>query len=152
MKKYVVYVLWLFWLFIIFYLSNQPGNISGGESSHLIYNTLHFIYTCLNMDTSHLNEIVNIIHNPLRECMHSLEYLILGILTINVLKQASIKENIFIISILFCFIYAATDEIHQLFIPGRTFEYFDIAMDMIGAVIGSWITNKFVSKQVTCKL
>ena len=33
-----------------------------------------------------------------------------------------------------------------------TFEYFDIAMDMIGVIIGSWITNKFISKQATCKL
>ena len=140
MKKYIAYVLWLFWLFIIFYLSNQPGNISG-ESSHLIYNTLHFIYTCLNLDTSHLNEIILIIHNPLRECMHSLEYLILGVLTINLLIQTQVKENKMIITILFCFIYAATDEIHQLFIPGRTFEYFDILMDMVGTLIGTLITK-----------
>ena len=141
MKKYIAYVLWLFWLFIIFYLSNQPGNISGGESSHLIYNTLHFIYTCLNLDTSHLNEIILIIHNPLRECMHSLEYLILGVLTINLLIQTQVKENKMIITILFCFIYAATDEIHQLFISGRTFEYFDIFMDMVGTLIGTLITK-----------
>lgn len=141
MKKYIAYVLWLFWLFIIFYLSNQPGNISGGESSHLIYNTLHFIYTCLNLDTSHLNEIILIIHNPLRECMHSLEYLILGVLTINLLIQTQVKENKMIITILFCFIYATTDEIHQLFIPGRTFEYFDILMDMVGTLIGTLITK-----------
>ncbi len=141
MKKYIAYVLWLFWLFIIFYLSNQPGNISGGESSHLIYNTLHFIYTCLNLDTSHLNEIILIIHNPLRECMHSLEYLILGVLTINLLIQTQVKENKMIITILFCFIYAATDEIHQLFILGRTFEYFDILMDMVGTLIGTLITK-----------
>ena len=141
MKKSIVYVLWLFWLFIIFYLSNQPGNISGGESSHLIYNTLHFIYTCLNLDTSHLNEIILIIHNPLRECMHSLEYLILGVLTINLLIQTQVKENKMIITILFCFIYAATDEIHQLFILGRTFEYFDILMDMVGTLIGTLITK-----------
>ncbi len=141
MKKSIAYVLWLLWLFIIFYLSNQPGNISGGESSHLIYNTLHFIYTCLNLDTSHLTEFVNVIHNPLRECMHSLEYLILGVLTINLLIQTQVKENKMIITILFCFIYAATDEIHQLFIPGRTFEYFDILMDMVGTLIGTLITK-----------
>lgn len=141
MKKVISYLLFIFWLFIIFYLSNQPGNISGGESSHLIYNTLHFIYTCLNLDTSHLNEIILIIHNPLRECMHSLEYLILGVLTINLLIQTQVKENKIIITILFCFIYATTDEIHQLFIPGRTFEYFDILMDMVGTLIGTLITK-----------
>lgn len=141
MKKVISYLLFIFWLFIIFYLSNQSGNISGGESSHLIYNTLHFIYKCLNLDTSHLNEIILIIHNPLRECMHSLEYLILGVLTINLLIQTQVKENKMVITILFCFIYAATDEIHQLFIPGRTFEYFDILMDMVGTLIGTLITK-----------
>ena len=141
MKKYIAYVLWLFWLFIIFYLSNQPGNISGGESSHLIYNTLKIIYSFFHLDSSNLNNIVNIIHNLLRECMHSLEYLILGVLTINLLIQTQVKENKMIITILFCFIYAATDEIHQLFIPGRTFEYFDILMDMVGTLIGTLITK-----------
>ena len=73
--------------------------------------------------------------------MHSLEYLILGVLTINLLIQTQVKENKMIITILFCFIYAATDEIHQLFISGRTFEYFDIFMDMVGTLIGTLITK-----------
>lgn len=146
MKKILSYILFLFWLFIIFYLSNQPGNISGGESSHLIYNTLNILYSIFHLDPSNLNDIVNIIHNPLRECMHGLEYLILAIFTMNLLFQNKIKENKIVISILFCFIYAATDEIHQLFIPGRSFEYFDIAMDMIGSLLGTFIA-KFIFKE-----
>jgi VanZ family protein len=87
---------------------------------------------------------VTLIHNPIRELMHLLEYLILGILLINVLKQNTIRMNIVLASIVFCFIYAITDEIHQLFVPGRTFEFFDIFMDTVGAVIGSKFANKVI--------
>ncbi len=148
MKKIISYVLLILWLLVIFNLSSQPGTLSGGESSHLIYNTLEFIYSIFHLDSSNLSEVVSVIHNPLRECMHSLEYFILAILTVNLLKQHYIKENIFVISILFCFVYAATDEIHQLFVPGRSFEYFDIFMDMLGSIIGTWMMKIFSIKKV----
>ena len=32
-------------------------------------------------------------------------------------------------------LYGLTDEIHQHFVPGRTFEFLDIGMDFIGAVL-----------------
>jgi VanZ family protein len=34
-------------------------------------------------------------------------------------------------------LYGVSDEYHQVFVPGRTFEYFDIAADAIGSVAGA---------------
>jgi VanZ family protein len=34
-------------------------------------------------------------------------------------------------------LYGVSDEYHQLFVPGRTFEYADIAADAIGSVAGA---------------
>ena len=73
----------------------------------------------------------------LRECMHSLEYFVLAILIMNLLRIYNVKSNLLFISVGLCFVYSATDEIHQLFVVGRTFEYFDIFMDFVGALIGS---------------
>lgn len=146
MKKKISYILLIFWLFVIFYLSSQSGNISGNISGGIIYNALSFVYKLFHLDTTNLFEIVKYIHNPLRELMHTLEYFILGILFINVLRQSNIKENIVIISIMLCFIYSATDEIHQLFVAGRTFEYFDIFMDNIGSILGTLLFNKIINK------
>lgn len=132
-KKVISWILLIIWLFIIFYLSNQTGSISGGNSSHIIYNILSFF------KISNIDNIIEIIHNPLRECMHAFEYFVLGILVINLLKQYGVKKNIVLISILLCFIYSVTDEIHQLFVPNRTFEYLDIFLDLIGSLLGSYI-------------
>jgi len=32
-------------------------------------------------------------------------------------------------------LYGLTDEIHQYFVPGRTFEFLDIGMDFLGAIL-----------------
>ncbi|MDD3453486.1 MAG: VanZ family protein [Bacilli bacterium] len=146
MKKIISYILLFIWLFIIFYFSNQTGNISGSSSGTIIYNILNYIYNVFHLNTTNLINIVETLHNPIRELMHLFEYLILGILIINVLKQHNIENKLIIISFCLCFIYATTDEIHQLFVKNRTFEYFDILMDMIGSIIGILIYRKIKVK------
>lgn len=141
MKKLLSYVLLIFWMIIIYLLSNQTGSMSGSNSGKIIYNTLKCIYELFHINTDNLYNIVEFIHSPLRELMHMLEYLILSILIYYVLSNYN-SDNKFIISVMFCFIYATFDEIHQIFIPNRTFEYFDIFMDIIGAIIGIFISSK----------
>ena len=41
-----------------------------------------------------------------------------------------------LINILICAFYAVTDEIHQIFVPGRAFEWMDVGIDTAGAIIG----------------
>lgn len=36
----------------------------------------------------------------------------------------------------FCVLYALSDELHQLCVPGRTFQLLDLAMDSIGSLLG----------------
>lgn len=129
MKKLFKLILVIVWMIIIFILSNQSGLISGNESGSIIYNTLDFILNLFHTQVSNLEEIVELIHNPIREVMHILEYLILSLLLINLLGKKYIE--IFLI----CLIYSITDELHQLFVPNRSFQYFDLLMDMIGYII-----------------
>lgn len=51
-------------------------------------------------------------------------------------------------SILFCFIYACSDEIHQLFLSGRSARILDTFIDSIGGFSGISILN--IHK--TCKI
>lgn len=142
-RKIIAYILLIIWLIIIFYLSHQSGLISGENSEGIIYNTLEFIYNIFSINTSNINKVVELIHIPLREVMHIIEFLILGFFMINVLKNYNLKSYV-IISIMLCFIYATTDEVHQAFIPARTFQYLDIFMDLIGITLGSLIGNKII--------
>lgn len=43
-------------------------------------------------------------------------------------------------SIFLSFLYACTDEIHQIFVPGRSAQFRDILIDTLGASIGTIIT------------
>ncbi|MBR2902324.1 MAG: VanZ family protein, partial [Clostridia bacterium] len=37
--------------------------------------------------------------------------------------------------------YAVTDEVHQIFVPGRVFDWYDIGVDTIGAAIGALLAT-----------
>lgn len=141
MKKVISYILLISWIILIFILSNQTGEVSGSESSSILYNIFNVIFNIFNLDTSNLSNFISIIHEPIRELMHALEYFILGILLINVLKYYNIK-NIVTVAIMMCLIYSITDELHQLFISGRTLQYFDLLMDNIGSILGVILYNK----------
>lgn len=135
MKKVVYTILLIVWLLIIFVFSNQNGTISGGNSSGIIYSILDIIYNIFNISKDNIYEVLSIIHNPIRECAHVFEYFVLAFLTYKTLESFNIKENKYIITILFCFLSASLDEIHQLFIVGRAFEYYDILMDTLGSIL-----------------
>jgi len=84
-----------------------------------------------------LNDFTNILNLPFRKCIHAFEYLVLSILLIIALSSSGVKGNkIYIISIIICFIYACTDEYHQLFIDGRTGQFMDVLIDISGGLIG----------------
>lgn len=103
------------------------------------------------------NFIVNIITNIfkienievlsfiIRKLAHFTEYLILGFLTINMLDKNDISKK-YLLSILICIIYATSDEIHQIFVPGRTCQIKDILIDSIGSITGIYL-YKLISKR-----
>ena len=56
-------------------------------------------------------------------------------------------------SILFSFLYACTDELHQIFVPGRSAQFRDVLIDTLGASFGiaiTYLTIKFFTKIKTC--
>ena len=59
-----------------------------------------------------------------------------------------IKYSLFM-SILLSFFYACTDEIHQIFVPGRSAQFRDVLIDTLGASFGiaiTYLTIKFFEK------
>lgn len=83
----------------------------------------------------------------LRKFAHASVYFILYILVLNLIYQikGEYKFTYCMLSILVCFIYACTDEIHQLFVEGRTGLFSDVIIDTIGATI-SYIVVSIVHK------
>lgn len=81
--------------------------------------------------------------NDIRKYAHISEYFLLGVsssLFISELFFYNINRRLrfktFLISFLFCVLYAFSDEFHQMFVPGRAANFTDIVFDSLGAIAG----------------
>ena len=125
MKKRIDIILLILWMILIFIMSSFDAVESGNQSGSIVT----FIGNILNIsDVSLLSLII-------RKLAHFTKYFVLGVLTINVFKDYKV-DNVFIYSLLFCVFYACTDEIHQLFVPGRSGNIMDVLIDSFGSLIG----------------
>jgi acetobutylicum phosphotransbutyrylase BH3707 len=99
------------------------------------------IYT--NKQTVENNKIIkkNKYDQKIRKIAHVTEFAILNIFFINLIYQLKEKFKLkyLIISIILTFIYACTDEIHQIFVQGRTSSFIDVLIDTTGAITTSLI-------------
>ena len=132
MKKYINIILLILWMLFVFMMSHTSATGSSNQSGLIT----DFLSNILKIDNVEVLEII------IRKCAHLFEYIVLGILVINCLKDYKIKKYIFL-SIIFCIIYACTDELHQLFIPGRSGNIIDVAIDTLGSIIGI-VLYKFI--------
>ena len=58
-------------MILIYTLSNQTGDISGGNSEGIIKKTIEIIYSIFNLSKDNISEVVQILHNPIRELTHT---------------------------------------------------------------------------------
>ena len=124
-SKILKLIILILWMGIIFYFSNQPN--SGQVTHDIIEETITTVKT---------ETFIDIINFIIRKSAHLIEYFILTILFVSLYKEyANNKNKIIIISIISCFLYACTDEIHQLFIIGRTGQFIDVLIDTIGGLL-----------------
>ena len=79
--------------------------------------------------------------------LHFIVFGILGLLTARGLRNVKnriVNENYISITLLICIVYGILDEIHQYFVPGRYFSWWDWVADILGVIILVWIYKRFV--------
>ena len=119
----------------IFVQSSFPADLSQAESNWLI----RLIPGLGEEEVIQLSFYV-------RKCAHFLEYTLLG----SSIYMAAAGRRRAALSWLIAAAYAVSDEIHQIFIPGRSCELRDICIDSLGALCGilavkvllSWKENR----------
>lgn len=137
-KRKVAWALWIIWMIAIFSFSQLPGNESEKQSDLVIY-----IFNVLGLDlNSRLGELSTFV---VRKIAHFTEYFILYLLSYNVIKTYISKGRAKMFSILFVFAYACTDEIHQIFVPGRGPAFRDVMVDTTGGIFACLVSS-IVSK------
>ena len=134
--KLLISLLLIFQMLFIFAMSSFGSDSSNAQSSQVIQ-ILHQVFPSLSSHTSGLD--ASALAFIVRKTAHFTEYAILGILFYFFYRQILPQKNglrLFVLAILSSFLYACTDEIHQLFVPGRSGQFTDVLVDTLGAFCG----------------
>jgi len=124
----------LLWMGVIF--SASADRHSYARSLNLIVPFLHWLFPRLSFGQ------LLAIHHFLRKCAHFTEYAILALLLRRTLHHAWDRESapwsagLLAVVLGLVFGYAASDEFHQSFVPGRTALFTDVLIDAGGGTAG----------------
>lgn len=136
-KSWLLFVLLIFQMIFIFVMSSFGPDSSNAQSGSIVQVISHFL------PKSNAYDLVFLV----RKTAHFIEYAILGLLFYLNIKSFTSDSNhiehprqalasIPILAVLASALYACTDEFHQLFVPGRSGQLFDVFVDTLGALTG----------------
>ena len=135
-------VLAIVWMCVIFAFSAQTKEESSAVSesfSYRVVSSTNFFFH-LDMDDARVREIADAIEGFVRKAAHMTEYGILSVLLYIWIGQWPMS---FLRRWGTAFgaatVYAATDEIHQLFVAGRSGRFTDVCIDGLGAGLGIFV-------------
>ena len=122
MKKTILFLnFWLpviLWCLLIFYFSSIP-NLKAAQNPFW-------------------DEII-------RSFMHGVFYAILYFLFFRAINSAREKKDYWF-PLMLAFLYGLSDEVHQFFVPTRTFQLKDLIVDFTGVTLGGLILWKLLPK------
>ena len=136
----VFLILSVLYAMLIFYLSSRssfeaPESISG-------FWDIEFIRTIFNyLSSSDLNFLLPLFYVFYKQpdkLVHLILYAGFGILLYYTLKNSSnptLCNHAMLFAIIIGTVYGASDEFHQLFVPGRTASFWDLAADSTGVIM-----------------
>ena len=145
-KKIIKLILIILWMGIIFCFSSESGEVSTRKSDSLIIRLVEAIKGRTLSDDERENAI-NYLVVPVRKGAHVSVYLVLGILVFSFISEFMVLSyKSILLAIGISFLYACSDEVHQLLVPGRSGQILDVILDTLGASVGALIYSFIVRK------
>ena len=136
-KRILSMVLVIVWMVIVFYFSHQQGEGSGNMSRTVATKVVEIIDIRRNIAKESKNEIAKFLEPIIRKLAHFSIYVLGGIIICNCIIRFISQDIVnIILSGTIGIIYAISDEIHQLFIIGRSGNVKDELIDSLGVFIG----------------
>ena len=130
-KKHCYAILCIIWMLVIFWFSAQVADDSQEMSDFFV----HLLDAVFSLDIMR-NEIIRDMTSFLvRKAAHMSEYAVLAILFGLTIREYK-KEPWLLRALAATAAYAATDEFHQLFVPGRSGQLKDVLIDTAGGALG----------------
>jgi len=124
---------------IIFGFSAQDSEQSGSLSLMISEKCIELVNSISGRHWSDMvmNELALYFEHPLRKLAHFTEYTCMGVLVYTMWRPwKRCDKRLYGIAVLWVFISAAFDEIHQYFVPGRYGSFADVLLDTCGGAFG----------------
>lgn len=138
-KKKITGIAVVIWMAVIFAFSAQPARQSSKASKSVSYKIAEWQNYIFNQGKTEeeLSIKAESMQLIVRKGAHMSEYAILAVLICFYFSYDSIsKKRMALQAFAFTAGYAATDELHQLFVPGRAGRLSDVCIDSLGGGLG----------------
>ncbi len=139
-KRILFIIMLLATLYIIFGFSSQDGEQSGNLSLKVTNFIVEMFSKVKNMDVTLKMHYIERLHPIIRKLAHFSIYCLVGFSVMGFWCTFDIKNKYKLLwSILLGVSYAASDEFHQSFVPGRGPSIRDVCIDSAGVLTGIFI-------------
>ena len=143
-KKIVVWIALLSVMIAIYLFSSQNADASDSLSEGLLYKILErAIDSFTQMEDGIKAEIISQYNRLIRKCAHYSIYALLGFILSRLWSFYNTKGKPCWRVLLTGALYAVTDEVHQLFVSGRSGSIVDVLIDTAGVFSGIVLFNIF---------
>lgn len=147
-------VLAVLWMLVIFIFSSKPVEESNANSDAVEKVLGHA--TVSDFSEKNEKEVQNFLDKwrvIVRKAAHVCEYALLCFLIFFGLPSGWNQKKKFLLAVCGAVVYAISDEIHQLFVPGRAALVSDVFIDLGGAVLGGVFAYVIICwiRHIKCK-
>lgn len=135
--KVIKLILVIIWMIAVFRFSNEPGTVSSNTSLGFTRKVINVFVSKTNLSKEEKENLIERLEPIARKLAHYSLYTFGGVLIINFVNTYKLKMNKKVsISIIIGALYAISDEIHQVFIEGRSGSVKDVGIDTLGVITG----------------
>ena len=131
LKRFIKLIALIGCMALIFYFSSQPDINSENTSNGLLAFLYNFYQLFGKLD---FNAYMDKYGWFIRKFAHFSEFALLGLLAYINVKEYYQNNNV-LLALILCVTYAISDEIHQLFVPGRFCAIKDVLIDSCGSLL-----------------
>ncbi len=127
------------WMLFIFLNSAKDATQSSLASSEFTHSLLNFLTKIGLANACDINSAeFTAFEGNVRTCAHFFEFMVLGMLAYRFFRTYYNNKLLYkiLVPIAGSIIYSITDELHQLFVPGRACDIFDVITDTAGIITG----------------
>jgi VanZ family protein len=127
----------MLWMVLIFGASTKLG--SPAHTSYFLRPVMHWLFP--RMPKEKFDHLFEQVHFAVRKTAHFVEYSVFGVLAWRAAHfdpafGGFSSGRQFRLALLFCMLYASTDEFHQSFVPTRQAAVPDVLLDTCGSAFG----------------